>query len=112
MHKGSVPVFSTLHVFCDLRFDIIPVFEGLTIICPKGPKTQAVTGLRFYTAYFNDFMVAYINNARLWLHLKVDRDYVICQGKNLFLSPAHDCIHNFIREWTLKWYQALMASTV
>ena len=33
-------------------------------------------------------------------------------GKNIFLTPENHWIHNYIQDWTWKWYPALMISTV
>ena len=43
--KGAVPVFSSFPVFLGLRFDPIPVFDGLTTIRSRGPKIQATLWL-------------------------------------------------------------------
>ena len=43
---------------------------------------------------------------------KVMKGYVSWGGYNLFLTPAHDWMHDCILEWTRMWDSALMTSTV
>ena len=43
--KGAVPVFSSFPVFLGLQFDLLPVFDGLTLICTRGGGTQAMPGI-------------------------------------------------------------------
>ena len=43
---------------------------------------------------------------------KLRRGHVSWQGKNIFLTPAHDWMHERIQYWTWKWYPSLMTSTV
>ena len=57
-------------------------------------------------------MVAVLTDASCWLKWKGERDYVICQGNNLLLTPAHDWMHNCTWDWTRKWYPSLMKITV
>ena len=56
-------------------------------------------------------MVTYLTDARL---ATVNRreGYVSWGVKNIFLIPAHNWIHDCIRNWTQKWVLALNMSEV
>ena len=60
----------------------------------------------------DDLMVTSLTNTGLWMQWISKKLYVIFQGKNMFLTPAHDWLKEYIRDWTLKWYPALMTSTI
>ena len=60
----------------------------------------------------NNLVVAYLTDAKLWLQLKGERGYVSWQGNNLFLTPVHDWMNNYIWEWNWKWDPPLIKSTV
>ena len=57
-------------------------------------------------------MIAYLTNDRFWLHWEGNIGYVSWQVKIIFLTPDHDLIHECIWDWTQKWDQALMMSTL
>ena len=56
-------------------------------------------------------MVANLTNARLD-KLTIREGYASWGGYNLFLTPAHNWIHDCIREWTREWDPALNMSAV
>ena len=59
-----------------------------------------------------DLIVAHLTDSRWWLHWKGDIGYVSWQGNNIFLTPAHNWMHDCILYWTRKWDPSLMTSTV
>ena len=59
----------------------------------------------------NDLMVAYLINARLTTFARRE-GYERWGVYNIFLAPAHDWIHNCIRDWTWEWDPALNTSAV
>ena len=56
-------------------------------------------------------MVANLTNARLD-KLTIREGYASWGGYNLFLTPAHNWIHDCIREWNQEWDPALNMSAV
>ena len=60
----------------------------------------------------SNLMVAYLTDARCYLHCKRGRFYASWQGYNLFLNPVHNRMHDWIRDWTRNWYPAVITSTV
>ena len=59
----------------------------------------------------NDLIVAYLTNARLTTVTRRE-GYVSWGVYNLFLIPAHNWIHRFIRDWNREWDSALNTSPV
>ena len=57
-------------------------------------------------------MVTYLTNAMCWLHGQVERLYMSCQVKGIFLTPTHSWMHDCIHDWTRKSGPDLTTSTV
>ena len=56
-------------------------------------------------------MVAYLTNASLTIVTRREV-YVWLGVYNLFLTPAHNCIHYCIQDWNWEWGPALNTSVV
>ena len=48
-------------------------------------------------------MVAYLTDTWFWIQWISNKGCMSFQGKNIFLTPAHDWTHDFVRNWTRKW---------
>ena len=73
-------MFPTFPVFLEPRLDPPSVFNGLTVIQPRGPKIQDMPVLSPHSTKINNLMVAYITNGGCWIQCKEGRGYVSWQG--------------------------------
>ena len=61
---------------------------------------------KYFMRYDLNLMVAYLTDARLTTVTRRE-GYVSWGVYNIFLTPAHDWIHDCIRDWTQEWDPAL-----
>ena len=83
-----------------------------TSSAPGSPNMGYTWSQILLMEWLNKLMITYLTGAMFWLKWTSKRCYVSRQGKNIFITPLHNWIHNCIWEWKQKWDPSLMTSTV
>ena len=94
--KVQVSFFSFSRLFLARRSNCHPFCPSLAI----GTKnTGCAWDQILLLDWFYDLMFVYLTNTGFWLHWYEGKDMWVLGGKNHFLTPVNNWIHDCIRDW-------------